>query len=950
MSRDPDKTKEETELKFKLIEENEQIVKRPAEILKKQVKKNEQIKIKIDEKKQEKTIDKKIKEEITPAEEKITKSQKYADVPIQQVKSYEQTKSIEMFKKTETPQIEKNEIIKQQIEIKTNKEISAEKTKFENFSKKIFESSISQKKESINLQQKQLEKTAVSENIEKKHSNIEIEKSLNSRTTKNDITLFEKKTISSEKNNSLNKSEDQYQSYSKQVNFPDKSKGFFSSETKIKESEQNVKQNEKFSITRSTPEYSHKTSENYSRHIAGEINVPKQKSELIPSKSSNVNVSMFSKTKNNVIEYNSMKKTQTSEYTPQNAKNIQTSKSALLSETNKNYKQSAQYENNEKNYTFSISSGQSEIKYPDNSTFSKKKYSVDIKQKEIKNNHDNSNLKTAGFSKNFNVENKERADALNSKKYIHDANAPISVSSVQQKFNYKTGTSQIIKETKNADDKSNYNNIQIKNVSGDRNKTDKLPSNNSISKTNFQNIKNDYSLKQYNVKDEQINLFNKNQQASEKNEGTGIKTNYQDNNSNKPQNSNMKYSIEKNEVLSGHRYSQLKSSSKSSTNFSEKKNITVAKLPENYNTENSYNDFNSKKSKIVTTAGSNVSGIKTVSSKSNTNSAAFSSSSKSKDNVPIDLSIPMPEKPGSKSFEPQKKAVAKADKTGFSNTSLSVSQNLTSVTEKTSSRSEKSSKTGSAIMINKNIYSSEKNSLAAEKISGGKTVINTNLSAQQPSNTQNNSEFKIPSYKTSGGQEQAKLFIAKNTSTNKESKIETSKNFDGETQNKTAAANANKLDVTKYKLKNANSKYLSDNVDNQQAGGEGRVNVNLNLTYKKYKMNPEYLKLIEKKSQDTLNLKLKKTFPGYKEKIKQSMQSQKLFGDIELYFENNGKLKKIKYADGDVLKNKKLKQIFEGLLNASNLILPVDLEVMVVIKIEFEQNSELPEINYQFFW
>ncbi|HPG29925.1 MAG TPA: hypothetical protein PKY81_02420 [bacterium] len=935
------KSKDETDLQFRLLEEPEQFVKRtePPNPQPKE-KKIEPPKIKIEEKKTEKFADKK-SEKTVSAEEKISKTQNRIVVPDRNVNAREPEKSIDMFKKTGQEKIEKSEITKRLDEIEKSKEISVGKFKFSETEKKVFESSTSKKTETLNINDKRLERTAVSETLEKQYARIEAEKPVTSRAKNIETSLFEKKSDLFEKNDNITKTEN-VQQLEKFIKTPDKTRSFVVSQTRIKESEHSENQNDKFAVAQSNLEYS-PSKENFSKQSLK--TTPAPAANIKNSQSSNPNLSIFSKNRTNSKESGEINKTPAQEYSRANPK-IQTSKSALISESSGNLKESSESNKTRETYSFSISSTPETLDFADNSKLTKQNYNLKVKKSEIKNIN-NSNAGNSEILKKTNYETAEKTALQISKKETAPTLRQTGGNTEHRKFDYESKIEQTVKETKSSGSKSNQTNIKIKDLAMNYDNRGIQSSSVSTNKTSNQIIQNANTIKEYNVKDEQINLFNKTSQLSEKKGSAGNAggQGYKKNLDSGIQTAS-KYSIQKTGILSGAKSNEIKTSSPQ-TQTSSKSSIEIAKLPD----DNSYNNSAAgNRSYAKSNAGASIASVKTGLNVSQTNSkanAAFSGSSKSTDNVPLDLSIPMPGKPGTKSSEPQKKTNFKTAKTEFSGNAIS--QGSPSVSVKTSAASNKPSNSDSGISVAKELDKIGNNkSGGTGLISGKKTNIASKLAPESTAGY-NTGKSEVPSYKTSGGKSNTNLFAKKIENQNGEVPVSTSKNINIETQNKTAEAAANKINVS-YNLKNASSKVLSDNVENQQGGAEGKVNVGLKLSYKNYKVNPEYLKLLEKKSQDALNLKLKKTFAGFKQKIIQSMEKQKLFGDIELNFEKNGQLKKIKYADGDVAKNKKLKQTFEEYLKASKLIIPVDIEALVVIKIEYEKNTESPSINYQFFW
>jgi len=170
------------------------------------------------------------------------------------------------------------------------------------------------------------------------------------------------------------------------------------------------------------------------------------------------------------------------------------------------------------------------------------------------------------------------------------------------------------------------------------------------------------------------------------------------------------------------------------------------------------------------------------------------------------------------------------------------------------------------------------------------------------------------------------------------------------TENKPLNLRRDKIDLSKYELANAEKKYVTDKLNYQQSGAEGRISVNANISAKQFKINSEYRKKYEKKSEEIIKSKFDKNFGNYRDKILADAGQHKFHGDIELYFDETGKLKKYKFAKSDITKNKQTRQSVTDYVESLKLILPIDMEVMAVVIFDFNDSSASPELKCQFFW
>ncbi len=239
-------------------------------------------------------------------------------------------------------------------------------------------------------------------------------------------------------------------------------------------------------------------------------------------------------------------------------------------------------------------------------------------------------------------------------------------------------------------------------------------------------------------------------------------------------------------------------------------------------------------------------------------------------------------------------------------------------------------KTGSAALENISKTSQKLND-GIGMSSGGKGIIDEYAQAGQEiklkTKTNNYSE-------KSSGRALAKSFDSSN---NSQTTLKIPENFD------------EKIDYSKFGIKNATNKYNAKKIDTSQSNSEGRTNVSVNLAYNQYEMNPEYINIRKKKSEDVIKYRFNQRFPIYKDKLIASANKENFSGEIEMTYEKNGKLKKYKFIKSDITAEKNTKKIFEEYIASMNLALPIDFEVFIVVKITFDKNGKTPVISVEFY-
>ena len=157
-----------------------------------------------------------------------------------------------------------------------------------------------------------------------------------------------------------------------------------------------------------------------------------------------------------------------------------------------------------------------------------------------------------------------------------------------------------------------------------------------------------------------------------------------------------------------------------------------------------------------------------------------------------------------------------------------------------------------------------------------------------------------------------------------------------------------KIDYKKYKIANAASKYIEKEQEKSQTNSQGRTNVGVTMKYNEYELNPEHIKIRQNKSEVILKKIFLQKFAVFKSRISESINKNDFYGEIEMTYEDNGKVKKYKFKK-DIDSSKDVKKVFDDYIKAMNLTLPIDFEAFIVVKFTYKKTASAPEIEVEFF-